>query len=185
MENNYELNELDEINPYNEISKVQKENNNKEIIDISNEIKLEHLIESFIKEINGYYSFCEYCKKNTEGKKKLMFCILPNVIIFYFKRREFEIYNKIKIKFPINNILDLSNYVIDKNSKLKKYELIGIINYYYLTNHYNCFCKNPLQNKWYLFDDTDCCPINDIEKEIIYENVCCLIYKNIYFTKYD
>ena len=185
MENNYELNELDEINPYNEISKVQKENNNKEIIDISNEIKLEHLIESFIKEINGYYSFCEYCNKITEGKKKFMFCILPNVIIFYFKRREFEIYNKIKIKFPINNILDLSNYVIDKNSKLKKYELIGIINYYYLTNHYNCFCKNPLQNKWYLFDDTDCCPINDIEKEIIYENVCCLIYKNIYFTKYD
>ena len=185
MENNYELNELDEINPYNEISKVQKENNNKEIIDISNEIKLEYLIESFIKEINGYYSFCEYCNKITEGKKKFMFCILPNVIIFYFKRREFEIYNQIKIKFPINNILDLSNYVIDKNSKLKKYELIGIINYYYLTNHYNCFCKNPLQNKWYLFDDIDCCPINDIEKEIIYENVCCLIYKNIYFTKYD
>ena len=184
MENYYILKDLDEINPYKEITKNKNETTNKEKINIYSEIKLEKLIELISEKNKRNNSYCEYCNQLNEENKKFMFYSLPDVIIFYFKRTESDKYNNIKIKFPINNNLDLSPYTLDEISKLKKYELIGIINYDYKTNHYNCFCKNPLKKKWYLFDDTDCCPIYDIEKEIIYENVYCLIYKNIDFIKY-
>ena len=185
MENYYILKEVDEINPYKVITKTKNEVNNKEKIDIDSEIKIEKLIELITEKNKLNYSYCEFCNKLIEENKKFMFYYLPNVIIFYFQRKKLNNYNNIKIKFPINNYLDLSPYTLDKKSKLKKYELIGIINYNSQTNHYNCFCKNPFQHKWYLFDDTDCCPISDIEKEIIYENVMCIIYKNIDFIKYD
>ena len=53
-----------------------------------------------------------------------------------------------------------------------------------VTGHYNAFCKNPIKNKWYKFNDTVCFIINNIEKEIDYSNVYAVIYKNIEFIEY-
>ena len=53
-----------------------------------------------------------------------------------------------------------------------------------VTRHYNAFCKNPIQNKWFKFNDTACFIINNIEEEIDYSNVYAVIYKNIEFNEY-
>ena len=46
------------------------------------------------------------------------------------------------------------------------------------------FCKNYINKKCHLFNDLTCFQIEDLSKEINYEEVYILIYKNIKFKEY-
>ena len=71
--------------------------------------------------------------------------------------------------------------------KKKKYDLIGIINFTGNNNtgHYNAFCKNDIQKKWFLFQDSICYFVENIKDEIKYDEVYALVYKNRYFQKVE
>ena len=199
IEENCELNNIIEIDPYNELLREIQEksenrmlnplldtklfSNRKEQLDIYKLLKYYTDYERY-DENNIYH--CEFCKKDVIGFKQTLLYNLPDVLIFHFQRKSSEEFNNIKITFPINDYLDLSRFAEDNKTKNKKYELIGIINFEgnTVTGHYNAFCKNPIKNKWYKFNDTVCFIINDIEKEIDYSNVYAVIYKNIEFNEY-
>ena len=121
--------------------------------------------------------------KNVIAVKKYFYILYQEIIIFHFQRKEKGIYNQIKINFPFED-LDLNPYSYNRGNKI--YDLIGIINFigYDNNGHYNCFCKNDITKKWYLFNDSACFPIEDISKEIKYEEVYMLIYKNRNFKEY-
>ena len=65
------------------------------------------------------------------------------------------------IEFPVEG-LNLSQYVMNnkeggKNSQQNIYDLYSISNHYGSLNggHYTAFAQNPVNKKWYEFDDTD------------------------------
>ena len=199
IEKNSELNNIYELNPYEEIINEINEKSEKikvddlvNSIDFSNEqneLNLTLLLKYYTDyekydENNVYH--CHFCNKQVIGFKQTLFYSLPDVIIFHFQRKVLGKYNDIKITFPINNDLDLSKFSEDEKTKNKKYELIGIINYEgnNLTGHYNSFCKNPIKHKWYKFNDTACFIVDDIEKEINYQQVYAVVYKNKEFKEY-
>ena len=154
-----------------------------------NELNLDLLLKYYIDyekydKINLYH--CVFCNENVLAFKQTFLYSLPDVVIFYFDRKDSFNLNGIKITFPVNNFLDLSKFSEDENTKHKKYELIGIINYEEKNqkSHYYSFCKNPIKNKWYKFIDNSCYVIDDINKEINYQKVYSILYKNIEFKKY-
>ena len=94
----------------------------------------------------------------------------PEILIILLNRsKQFEYDIKIKLSYILE---DLDKYMIklncNKNDLGTKYELIGNI----LHNgkngfgHFYCYCKSPVNKKWYLYDDSNITeikdPINDI-----------------------
>ena len=79
----------------------------------------------------------------------------------------------------------MNGYCYDNNSKTKIYDLIGIINFTGTNNtgHYNAFCLNDIQKKWFFFQDSICYFVENIKDEIKYDEVYALVYKNRYFQK--
>ncbi len=187
IENSFKLDGVVEINPYEKIYKEiqlnKKGTNNKHNNLNKKEITLDEILKIYCQK-EKYPYFCEICKKNVTAEKQTYLYSLPEVIIFHLQRKVNGIYNKVKITFPFENLnLGLFQYI---NDETKTYDLIGIINFIGDMNqgHYNCFCKNDITKKWYLFNDLSCFPIEDISKEINYENVYALIYKNRNFKEY-
>jgi len=79
----------------------------------------------------------------------------------------------------------LDAYCYESNSKKRIYDLVGIINFNGndKSGHYNAFCKNDIQKKWFLFNDSVCYFVDNIKKEIKYNEVYALVYKNRFFKK--
>lgn len=69
--------------------------------------------------------------------------------------------------YPVES-LDLSHFVLDKkaNGESLIYDLYAISNHFGSLNggHYTAYCKNPIVNRWFEFDDTDVSKITDTSK---------------------
>ena len=182
LENSMRIENMKEINPYKEIEKESKMKTPQNDVYIKkNMLPLKDLILSFTadekyeKENNWY---CEKCQKNVYALKKTLFYSLPDILIFHLERKINNEYYKNKINFPFDN-LTLKYFTEEEKSMKKLYILIGIITYSNENSkeHYNAYCKNPILNKWFLFDDSYCYTINNIEEEISYEKVYAIIYQ--------
>ena len=188
LEDKVNLNQFTIIDPFSQIEELEKQSNqdievSKKLINNNKMENLTELLENFVdyeKYDENITYFCEKCQKNVLAFKKIDFYDTPKVLILYLKKKiNAELY-KVPIKFPINEQLDLSKYY--KGEKTENcYELISIINFVgnNYTGHYNVYCKHPLENKWYLFNDSACFIIDDISKDIKYEDVYTVIYQKI------
>ena len=182
LENSMRIENMKEINPYKEIENESKMKTPQNDVYIKkNVLPLKDLILSFTadekyeKENNWY---CEKCQKNVYALKKTLFYSLPDILIFHLERKINDKYYKTTINFPFDN-LTLKYFTEEEKSIKKIYILIGIITYSNENSkeHYNAYCKNPILNKWFLFDDSYCYPIDNIEEEISYEKVYAIIYQ--------
>ena len=185
IENSFLVENMEVINPYEEMEKIidteksiSKENDNLNLYDLFNFYQVDELYE------NSNSWFCENCNSYVKAIKNTSLYSLPEVLIIHFQRKVNSIYNKIKITFPIED-LKMNGYCYDNNSKTKIYDLIGIINFTGTNNtgHYNAFCINDIQKKWFLFQDSICYFVENIKDEIKYDEVYALVYKNRYFQK--
>ena len=78
------------------------------------------------------------------------------------------------IKFELNEIIDMKNYLKENENKEKiLYYLYAIIclNISFDENnkniiHHVAFCKSPVDNMWYKYDDNIVEPINELENEV-------------------
>jgi ubiquitin C-terminal hydrolase len=100
--------------------------------------------------------FCSQCKKHQKATKKMEIYKPPHILIIHLKR--FKNNSKIDtlVEFPIEG-LDISNYVISKEPELAlNYDLFAISNHYGSMGfgHYIAYAKNPINAKWYEFDDS-------------------------------
>ena len=185
IENSFLIENMEEINPYEEIKKEGDfENFN---IKESDTLNLNNLL-NFYQENELYENsnnwYCNNCKTNVNAIKNTSLYSLPEVLIIHFQRKVNSIYNPIKINFPIED-LNLNAYCYESNSKKRIYDLVGIINFNGndKSGHYNAFCKNDIQKKWFLFNDSVCYFVDNIKKEIKYNEVYALVYKNRFFKK--
>ena len=100
--------------------------------------------------------FCPECKKHQRATKKMEIYKSPHVLIVHLKR--FKNNSKIDtiVDFPIEG-LDISSYVISKENNVPMvYDLFAISNHFGSMGfgHYTAYGKNPLNGKWYEFDDS-------------------------------
>lgn len=72
----------------------------------------------------------------------------------------------------------MGSYVLQKEGQAKMtYDLYSISNHFGSLNggHYTAFCKNPVYQKWFNFDDTDVSKAS--ESEIVTKAAYVLFYK--------
>jgi len=88
------------------------------------------------------------------------------------------------VKFPLKG-LDLTPFVHSRtNDSPVIYDLFGVANHYGYTahsGHYTAFCKNPINNNWYNFDDHRVTQISDLQS-IVSEDAYVLFYQRRGFS---
>lgn len=135
-----------------------------------------------IDELNGDNKYsCDYCNEKTEATKKTDFWNSPKRMIIQLKR--FTAYGSridTTIKFPIDN-LNMEKYFNEYSDTKSSYDLYGVIMHYGSMNfgHYVAFTRNPINNKWYHYDDSNVrhVPDNEIESAIQNYAAYVLFYK--------
>jgi ubiquitin C-terminal hydrolase len=164
----HKLNDKKDVN-----FKIQIANRNRSVSVydcFKNFVKLEKLEDN-----NEWY--CPECKKHQKATKKMEIYTSPHILIIHLKR--FKNNSKIDtvVDFPIEG-LDISQYVISNVGGLPLvYDLFAISNHYGSMGfgHYTAFAKNPLNNRWYEFDDSHVSEKR--ESELINSSAYVLFYR--------
>lgn len=127
----------------------------------SSKCSLQDCLKLFSKEerltdSNRFY--CSHCKTHRDAIKKMQIWKLPPILLVHLKRFKYDGRWREKLQtlvdFPLDN-LDLAQYVIGPKHNLKKYNLYAVSNHYGGMDggHYTAYCKNPLKQRWFKFDD--------------------------------
>lgn len=135
--------------------------------------------------LNGDNKYkCEICNEHTIAHKNMYLWDLPEHLIVQLKRfTNTGTKNNSTIKFPFENLTFTDNYH-EFRPRNYSYSLYGVI--YHMGSlcggHYIAYTKNPINNKWYRFNDSDVhyIPDEDIESEIMNGNSYILFYKKTY-----
>ena len=101
---------------------------------------------------NEFKFLCPIC--NSECKQTTVNSLYtsPNIFIFILNRGKNNIFS-VKMMYPPE--LDLSKYIESVQSPTK-YELTGVITHLGVSGpngHFIAFCKNPINRKWYKYND--------------------------------
>ena len=118
---------------------------------------------------------CEKCKQVVQPDKKIMLWNSSDVLIILLKRYIGFLKNNQSISIPID--LDISEYNINHSKKNNEYSLQGMCIHDGSLGggHYYAICKNQLDNKWHIYNDTNVTSIQ--ESALSTYNPYCLFYK--------
>ena len=128
---------------------------------------------------------CSNCKEKRDAIRKNSIFFAPHILIVdikkYKKNEQFpRIMEKINVKVNYHHQLDLSAYMLQHKQAL--YELYAAVRHDgpYGGGHYYAFCKSPINDNWFVFNDTkvDHLPDgNPYSPEILRSNSYLLFYK--------
>ena len=131
-----------------EIINEMKKKNNKKI----NKISLNDCFMHTQKIIDKYEFYCSKCKKDNIGKSITNIYMTNDyliIILDYGKNKQ------LKIKVIYDEYINIEEF-IEKNSQ-EYYELVGAVFHYgnsSSSGHYISYCRNNINNKFYMFNDT-------------------------------
>ena len=96
--------------------------------------------------------YCNICNCLFDGMYGTQLYSIPNYLIINLYRGKGAIY-ECKVNFPEQ--LDLTNFVTlkNKNNKLELYSVICHIGPSSMDGHFVAYCRNRIDNKWYLYND--------------------------------
>ena len=120
--------------------------------------------------------YCNICNRseNTTYQEYIANC--PEVIIIILDRGKGFQFN-VQCKFT--EFLDIRNYVKYNNNTSCQYKLIGVVTHIQL-GHFVAFCKSPIDNQWYIYNDSICFLVNNFKEEVIdYSTPYILFYQKI------
>ena len=154
-------------------SSFKKISNNSNIYD---KLSINDCLELFTQKEILKDVLCENCKVKTTFTKELRIERLPEYLFIVFKRFKFisKYSTKIEnlISFPFED-LKLNNYLMEKNKKMKKYDLYAVINHIGSISKGHYYCNIKKGNKWIKYDDSYAVEDDDINVS----NVYILIYQ--------
>ena len=110
--------------------------------------------------------YCNYCKKTSDSCMYTNLVTGPEILVLLLNRGK-GIQYKVKIYFEEN--LNLFNYIEYKDTGFN-YKLIGVITHIgesSMNGHFIAFCKDPINEKWFKYNDAIVTEINDFQKEVI------------------
>ena len=148
--------------------------NNRQIIDNS-KISLSECFKYYQKtNILRENKICNKCKKSDfEITNKIYSC--PNYLIIVLTRKKGN-----DIKLIIEELLDVTEFIIKKDLPKITYSLYGIISRLDEKNsnpHYIASCKSEIDLKWYRYNNDKVTEINIQEEVLSYGQPCILFYK--------
>ena len=112
-------------------------------------------------------NYCNICKQLFDSEYSNKIYSSPNVLILILNRGKD---NKNNIKLDFTETFDLTQFVELKDRPQLIYNLNGVITHYGQLGpnaHFIGFCKSPINNKWYKYNDAFINPVEDVQKEII------------------
>jgi len=123
--------------------------------------------------------YCPSCKVHQMAGKTMEIYRLPDIFVVQLKRftkHKIGIKLDIMVDYPVEG-LDMSPFVkIDPEDKI--YDLFGVVCHVGMiacAGHYTAFCLNPVDMKWYYYDDNN---VKEVKKEqVVTRNAYILFYK--------
>ena len=112
-------------------------------------------------------NYCNICKQLYDSEYTNRIYSSPNVLILILNRGKDNKYN---IKLDFTETFDLTQFVVVKDRSPLIYNLNGVITHYGQSGpnaHFIGFCKSPINNKWYKYNDAFVNLVEDVQKEII------------------
>jgi len=153
------------------LEEVRKFKNNNQMNFINQPVNIYDCF-NYDRKVNLMYGensmYCNYCKQNSNCKMCTCLTTGPEILILLLNRGQ-GIEFKVKINFMED--LDLSNYIEYKNTGVK-YKLIGVITHIGesgMGGHFIAYCKDPISQSWYKYNDAIVSDIQDqdFQKEVI------------------
>lgn len=138
-----------------------------------------YTLEETLSGQNAFY--CSNCKKNGVASKGTYIWSLPNVLIIQLGRfdnvKSYTTKVTTKVTFPVTD-LDMSDYLKVKQNV--KYDLCAVSSHSgTITNgHYISYCKNPINNMWYEYNDSvvNYIPTESLTNKIVTNSAYILFY---------
>jgi ubiquitin C-terminal hydrolase len=109
--------------------------------------------------------YCNKCKVQLPASYYTKLYTLPQILIIVLNRGK-GIEFKVKLEFPQE--LNLSQYVIDKNTSFN-FELIGVVTHLGesgASGHFIAYCKSPIDQNWYQYNDDLVSKVENFIKQI-------------------
>ena len=145
------------------INQINQSQQNQNVVDIYQCFEFDRRI-CFMSGDNAM--FCNNCQKSTNCNICTNLVYGPNILILILNRGKGKQFD---VKLNFVEELDLTSYIEFKNTGVK-YKLIGVITHLGesgMSGHFIAFCKDPLNFKWYKFNDAIVSPVSDFKKEVI------------------
>ena len=140
---------------------IQMRNNN--VVDLDECFDYNQKTDLFTGDNKNY---CNVCKQTWESNYTSLIYSSPNVLVLILNRGKNNIYN---IKLNFKETIDITNYVTQKDGQLI-YNLYGVITHYGQSGpsaHFLAFCKSPINNKWYRYNDAAVTDVNNLQTDVI------------------
>ena len=124
-------------------------------------------------------NYCNVCRQlyDSHYTSKIYSC--PNVLVLILNRGKNNIYD---VKLNFEETIDITKFVSVKQGKVI-YELAGVITHYGESGpnaHFLAFCRSPINNLWYRYNDATVTEVKDVKKDIIdFGNPYILFYKKV------
>ena len=110
--------------------------------------------------------YCNNCHQNANALSYNQLYTCPEVLTIILNRGK-GIQFDVNFSFPME--LTIQNYVIEKTCD-PNYELIGVLTHFGpsgMAGHFVAYCKSPINDRWYLYNDSIVTPCNsDVESEM-------------------
>lgn len=119
--------------------------------------------------------YCPACKKLRQATRQIELWSTPEILLVHLKRFESQYSSTGKldntVRFPLTG-LDMSPHLPcrdgdgdgdgDDGGRENVYDLIAVDNHFggLGSGHYTAYVKNPVDDKWYLFDDSEVCEVD-------------------------
>ena len=111
--------------------------------------------------------FCNTCNRTENAAFQNYICDCPEIMIIILNRGQ-GIQFKIKLEFT--EFLDIGSYVRNNNNNPCNYKLIGVVTHMGesgASGHFVAFCRSPINEQWYNYNDDLCFPVNNFKKDVI------------------
>ena len=112
-------------------------------------------------------NYCNICKQLWDSIYTSKIFVCPNNLIIILNRGKGNIYD---VKLDFSETIDITQFVLKKDKPQIIYNLYGVITHIGQSGpnaHFVASCKNPIDNKWYRFNDAFVNPISNFQKEVI------------------
>ena len=97
--------------------------------------------------------YCNICNRNCDAFYSTNLYSLPNILIINLNRGKGAIY-QCKVNFPEKlNLLNFVNFQED-NTYFELYAVISHLGPSSMSGHFIAYCKNKIDKKWYIFNDS-------------------------------
>ena len=106
---------------------------------------------------------CDNCKLICTSNYQTLIYTFPEILIIILEKNKNS-----KIQFEIEEKLRLKNYILESQTGYK-FKLFGIVSKFVdgcSNEHYFAFCKSPIDNYWYRYNNDFVSKVNNFEKEI-------------------